>query len=65
MELIFEFAYRALCLSGVLMAYTSFHYFMQRMITHSLTVKHHSEIMMVLCFLIALSIAFLVSIPHL
>jgi hypothetical protein len=65
MELIFEFTYRALCLTGALMAYTSFHYFMQRRITHSLTVKHHSEIMMALCFVIALSVAILVCIPHL
>ena len=65
MEHTFKFTYWALCLIGATMAYASFHYFMQRRITHSLTVKHHSEIMMALCFLIALSVAFLVSIPHL
>ncbi|WP_146185884.1 hypothetical protein [Flavobacterium album] len=62
MEHIFEFTYGILCLTSAAMMFVGFHYFMKRRITGSLAIKHHSELMMALCFFIAVAIALLVTI---
>lgn len=64
MEHIFEFTYGILCLTGAAAMFASFHYFMQRRITGSLAIKHHSELMMALCLFMAVAIAVLVTIPY-